>query len=211
MLDLDLIKKRSLKKVQKRYGLSVVYGMPLHNKLINQIKIIRNLLPLNLINCFDWQSDQCLHMTILRCKSARNNFVVFDEQLAKIQDVFQLIPRFVIYIDNIKLDSDGVIRVYFSLVPELELISEIDTDIISKITNLNYSLITSPWITVANCNYIDSSIKLIDTEYFEINKILKKKFEDGFIEVNYLRIVKYEDTYFDSAQILHSLKLGERI
>lgn len=198
MIDIDLLNMKIHKKEQSSFGLSLVY---LFENLGNDPFGLHNALQ-NFEDCFIWNKTCSLHITLLRCKSKKDDFLL--PQLDAYDCLLIHKPSFTLQSLSTRLDNDGVIRTHFSSIPH-DYWYDLDTNNLGKETGMSYKIITKPWITFAYAN----SCKIKELLKFEsqINQKLNNILFNKFLSINSLSLVKYSDTSFNNVKIVKKYEL----
>ena len=205
MIDCKKALIKSTGKNETRYGMSVVIDLSENIDVIRSIYSTKNSIPKNISKWFIWTEDHNYHLTILRCKSIYSDFSVNMETTEFIKNTFQNKCAFSISATLLRLDRDGIIRLYFNNIPS-SFYNDIDMLAFSTVTGLQYQLITNPWITFAYAS--PKFINDIASKYFAIVECLEKVSIKFQLNVNLITIVKYYDNAFRKKNTVLNIALG---
>ncbi|MDP2722249.1 MAG: hypothetical protein Q8O72_05800 [Bacteroidales bacterium] len=205
MLVIQDIRSRYLKFKQNRYGLSVVFGLPIPNNLSFYIQDIKQTCQLFFPNCFDWYENEKIHSTLIRCKSTSNKIPYDLFENHPFRNNIKSIKEFEMTTDDLIISHDGAIRLFFSsnrlpLPIEMDDISKFEKDL-----NINLRLVQKPWITLANMKPIQKKIDCVNNNLSSFSNDFLKQFFS--IKVESLNAVYFEDTGYREFKILDVIKL----
>lgn len=204
MISVERLVQRNHKIKQKRFGISVIYEIQnsiLYDQLYNYKMQIDELLP----NCFVWYPRW--HMTLIRCRSVRNPFIVNPNAEAFEQMKRELSEQPHIELMNIYniIASDGVLRCYFSEIKWLSL-NALNNFFVEN--GLQYTIIHTPWIALGNVT-IDG-LEKVKLNMDTINNTLSKSYISN-ICIQTVKFVFYEDVLLLKNQCIGNVALGERV
>ncbi|RJW74916.1 hypothetical protein DW025_10535 [Coprococcus sp. AF38-1] len=205
MIRLEDVERRNSKIIQQRFGISAIYDTMEDNILNQEIyectKKIDNIFP----DCFIWYPRW--HMTLIRCESVRFPFEVNSDENFYRQMVKELMvqPQIELRYTYSRIDSDGVIRCFFSETNWMELCA-VKKFYMDK--NLNYTIIENPWIALGNikAEKFENVKRNIEDIRGIINEINISKICIGIVDFTY-----YEDVLLRKSQCIGKIKLGGSI
>lgn len=205
-LNKEEIKARNFKQNEKRYGVSTVYGLPISSSIRELRNILKCSLEKKFQNNFNWNNLSNIHSTILRCKSKNVN-IKNVVSLKFIIEIFKNISPFELSFDEIKLSSEGILRIHFKKIKSFKNINKKILKLFEQKNKISLNIIEEPWITVANLKYTVNNIdelKLLE-ELKRINCIANEVYKK--ILVRNLKVVNYEDITFKRKKIILVIKL----
>ena len=205
MLKFEDIENRNSKYLQKRYGISIVYGLNIPDNLLAYIFEIQNACNELFLNCFDWYETKRIHSTLIRCKSSFNPILYKKFENHRFLSKLKAIPKFEMSTENLTIATDGAIRLFLS---SKELPLPVGDEEIYKLENdlkINLRLIEKPWLTLANMKpnqllveHVNNNLTNFSSEF--INQQL-------IIPVDCLKAIYFEDTGYQKTKILNEIKL----
>lgn len=196
MISIAAVKERNMKIRQKRYGVSIIYGMPfnifLKNEISSLINDIENMMP----SSFIWYNK--FHLTAVRCISILDSILYKNINCTNLLECFRKVPIINLNYKNTLLNPDGVIRIYFNKIEFPLYANNVIRDFYENYS-LNYKIINEPWIALGNINL--NKISLQEPEFNEFIKYLNTvNFTN--ISIDELNIVYYEDVLFEVCYVL---------
>lgn len=201
MIDQQLASKKTRKKLQRRNGVSIVNFIGDNANFISCINDFEKSLSSELIEAFYWGTPEKYHLTVLRCSSTESEVHItsaFEKYLREIMlnnKPVNIKPK------SIRLDHDGVIRLYFSGSIKLGF----DTSYLSVLSNgLNFKEMVHPWITVAYSKL--DSLDYLYNNKIEIDYPIKQL--PFSYTISDLSIVRFYDTEFRKYNIINTIPIG---
>lgn len=164
MIRVEDVKRRNDKIIQQRFGISVIYNTNQDDTLNQEMCVYSKKIDAIFPNCFVWYPNW--HMTLIRCESVEFPFKVKsnDSFYKQMVNELKIQPQIKLKYTHSRIDSDGVIRCFFSKTNWGELCA-VKNFYMSK--NLNYSIIENPWIAIGNiipekCENVKRNIEKIN-------------------------------------------------
>jgi len=180
VLDNNKIQARLLKNDEKRYGVSLVYFptaevLTCIRKWLDELDEICG-------NVFMWYP--VFHLSLVRCKSVMQPFLLKDEDLLKCDNVRKEKTS----VEKAVIGNDGILRLCFSDI-KLEGIADVHPFYTSN--SLEYDIVKEPWM----------SLGLIDNERENAEEVimtLETRFANGLFPsfdmiIDELSAVNYSD------------------
>jgi len=161
MLDNNKIQARLLKNDEKRHGVSLVY-LPTAEVLSRIHKWLDELDEI-CGNIFRWYP--VFHLSLVRCKSVMQPFVIKDEDLLKCDNVRKEKTS----VEKAVIGNDGILRLCFSDI-KLEKIEDVHSFYTSN--SLKYDIVKEPWMSLG---LIDNERENAD----EVTVVLETRFANG--------------------------------
>ncbi len=207
MLNMEATMQRIKKISTKRYGISLVYGLPFYDKLNKMIEIYIIALKRNYGNIFQWYTIPNLHSTILRCYSLDKPVRLPLRNMHLLEEALKRLHNFRMFSQKVQVGNDAVIRLHFDEVKELAMI---DSGFIHKFAlsnNLTIRIITKPWVTFGDVQNSPESIQFLSQHIRDINQDIEKLHIPIEVTVNSLKLVYYEDIRLYTYNVYWSLEL----
>lgn len=199
---------KTQKKSTARFGLSVVVDLSDNLSIFKLQQEVKKHILNEKVKWFHWINKESYHITLLRCKSVNDNFDVSLTTINLIQGIFQNFNVFTLKVESVKLDDDGIIRIYFSTIPT-SMINNIDIAAIELETGFQYKIIDRPWMTTAYTvlQFVNNVVDM----YSDINLMLQDINKNIIVDVNEVSLIKYYDNAFQNKSTVCSITLGERL
>lgn len=197
--DLNKVKDAITKSKGKRWGISVIYGLPVPKTLEDIARNIRDLVEESVPNQYEWYKPIQLHLTIIRGKSSENPFNPIQKSIIhRVIDKINRSPEFTLKFTNIRLCDDGCIRFYCQSNNPLMYLTQTEIDNFNKLTNVKWSRSKSLWISIGYLKYVPDhkfiAEKNYDTTIHAINNFeLKYPLE---VKVKALKVIHYSNIKF---------------
>lgn len=204
MIDKEKTIKKSKKKMEARYGISIVNFVKLSDDMKKCISILSCEESL-ICNRFTWSKEINWHITLLRCHSLGNPIDMPKGYVEYLYKLFFQKQPFLLQTDTLSLDQDGVIRLHLSDV-SMKFLEGINISELYDKFKLNYSIIYRPWITLAYSKI--GNIDEISRDYECISDLLKRVYKQQRFTIDHVAVVKYSDSAFKEKSIESIIKLG---
>lgn len=199
MINYEVALKKSQKKVQNRYGISIVSFIN-HELIIKEIRDLRTYINTSVSkDAFIWTPIEKLHVTLYRCASTPVDITYSAELIDYISNSLQKLHELEAELDIISLDEDGILRLHIKRIIDLPM----DVDTLHSLSGLKYREIYEPWITIAYLNPIWLQANRQNLKFTYENKIL----EGICINLTPISIVKFNNTSFENTITLKDIKL----
>jgi hypothetical protein len=155
--DCQLLNDTIRKAKEKRWGLSVVYGLPVCETLQRTIRDIQSEVEKRLPEKYIWYMPQQLHITLIRGKSSKNSLSPMRKYLLEtIICKINKCPEIILRLTNAQLYSDGYIRIPCQSINLFPLLSDKDLMEIENEIGLKWHRTFNSWISIGyigNCYY----------------------------------------------------------
>ena len=204
MIDKENAIKKTKKKMETRYGISIVNIVKPSDDMKKCISMLSHEKSL-ICDRFTWSKEIDLHITLLRCHSLSNPIDMTKGYIEYLYKLFSQKQPFLLQTETLSLDQDGVIRLHLSDV-SMKFWEGINITELYDKSRLNYSIIYKPWITLAY-----SKIENIDdicSNYACILDLLKSIYKKRSFVIDQLAVVKYSDSAFKEKSIESIINLG---
>ena len=206
MINNRSITRRIAKQNEKRFGISVVYGLPIHITIFEFTKSLRKLFEKKYLRIFNWSKKRNFHATIIRCNSVKKEIHI-PPTLDVVRDVFKSVTSFYLVPDKIELLDDGVIRLSFQKAAQLSNINKYYLNKFARGHKLSINVIQKPWLKIANINNVN-----VDINTNELNELILKWNKNMTndlkpIFVTSLKAVYYRDINFIDRTTLLQIEL----
>lgn len=204
MIDKENTIKKSKKKMEARYGISIVNIVKPSDDMKKYISILSREESL-IYNRFTWSKEIDWHITLLRCHSLGNPIDMPNGYVEYLHKLFFQKQPFLLQTDTLSLDQDGVIRLHLSDI-SMKFWEGINIHELYDKSGLNYSIIYRPWITLAYSKI--GNIDEISRDYECISDLLKRVYKQRSFIIDQVAVVKYSDSAFKEKSIESIINLG---
>ena len=204
MINIQLSEEKTKKKIQKRNGISIVNFIDKKSEISTCIRGFVSTLSPDIVSGFIWTSPEKYHITIVRCSSVERDIQYYNAFETYVNGMIKTKYPIILTPKMIRLDQDGVIRLYF----EGEVDFGFNTTRLSQLSDkLKYTEIKKPWVTIAYS-------KLEYINYFDRNKTdILFSLHEHHIEycISNISIVKFYDTGFCRTETIRTLKMSNSL
>lgn len=202
-LDLVKIKIRSQELNELRSGVSLIYGQPIDENMLDTVFRVKSIFKEKYNHIFSWIPINHLHITLLRGKSIKGDFhkaieipKYFNFELSNAQQIE-------LTINGIHICNDGAIRIYFD---HANFLPNIDTSFLERISNDFGVFVRKPnslWLTVANIKYpyFLRVVHLYNKESFKHNQLPSVISNKSFV-IEETKLVLFRDIAFNHTETL---------
>lgn len=204
MIDKENTIKKSKKKMEARYGISIVNIVKPSDDMKKYISILSREESL-IYNRFTWSKEIDWHITLLRCHALGNPIDMPNGYVEYLHKLFFQKQPFLLQTDTLSLDQDGVIRLHLSDI-SMKFWEGINIHELYDKSGLNYSIIYKPWITLAYSKI--GNIDEISRDYECISDLLKRVYKQRSFIIDQVAVVKYSDSAFKEKSIESIINLG---
>jgi len=207
MVNASNVNTRSSKFKQERYGISIVYGLPISGSILQYFERIKDIVVDRFPGCYTWYSIENLHSTLIRCKSKSSRISLRSYYGHSFIRSLSSIKKFRMTTSNITISDDGAIRLFlnsedFPLAVSNDLILRFSED-----NSLSLTLVKNPWITLANLIPNTEIVRKVNSGLSSFWQNIN--LDETEITVNSLKSVYFQDTGFNNIQILEKIGLGQ--
>ncbi len=206
MINIRSIKRRIARQNEKRFGISVVYGLPIHITLVEFTKSLKKYFGKKYHRIFNWNKKRNFHATIIRCDSVKK-VIHIPPALDLVRDMFKSVTSFYLVPDKVELLDDGVIRLSFQKVTQLSNINKYYLNKFARAHKLSINVKHKPWLKLANIH--DVNVDLNTDELYELilkwNQNMTNDLKPIF--VTSLKAVYYRDINFIKRKTLLLIEL----
>lgn len=206
MIKTNKILERIAKQKENRYGISVVYGLPVDFSILNLVKSIKKNFGNEYSNLLKWSGKNNLHATIVRGNSVKTD-INPPVDLSTIVLMFKKVKPFYIIPSKLELFDDGVLRLNFTKTNSLININKYYIKKFAKETRLELDIILKPWLKIANINNINIKNKITHLYQLinDMNFIYISKMNAVYVKT--LMVVYYRDINYSKRVILKRIHL----
>lgn len=200
MIDYERAFEKTQRKTQMRYGISIVHFINNDSDLIRYINYMIGRMDKKIFDMFVWSKCDSLHFTILRCSSSENKVEYKNAIGEYVANISKNMSNIIVELDSIRLDDDGVIRLYSNT----PLYTAFDCERLFQCSEgLRYKKIEYPWITLA---YLKPKYLQMFAQG-ETDDYITSRFPQIYYNIDSLSVVKFSDTEFRNYKIVSSFHL----
>lgn len=202
------IEDRIKKQKEARYGISLVYGIPCPEDVIeNKIKI-SGLVKRDFGNRFIWLKNYALHITFLRGKSASCPIRIRKALHRGFRDAIESCPKMTMHQEKLSINDVGVIRIYYEGANTISTLKESVIDLLQNTYSVLVTAQESLWMTLGTLFYTYENIVFLRQHLKELNEAMEAFPCHVCIEISRLVLVYFRSTTFDNVDLIEEYRLG---
>jgi len=198
--DRALLLKATYKRKVSRYGLSLVYGMPvsktLERRLVHIQKVVEGAVPRKYV----WYRPQQFHVTLIRGRSSDRPLSLGMKSIYHIARAFPRCQRFKLSAGDTLLCPDGYVRFFFKRANILRGLDEKVVKNIEKQVGVSWRRIPAPWASIGYLATVDENKEeLMKVWNNTSDRILKMQLRPTSVLVTKAKLVYFSNITFAPA------------